>query len=101
MNWSRAKDIATHGGCGLLALAIYKKCGGTPMLRYDRDGAATHAAVLLEGELVHLGDSDSGLVEVSKKELVRACKEDFDPDRVSLRAGEIEAIVKLMFPYSC
>ena len=95
MNWSRAKEIGTMGGCGLLALAILKRRGGTPVLRYE-DGSATHAAVRLDGQLIHLGDDDERLSEVTIDELRRACREDFDPGRVSLEAGEIRQVVELM-----
>jgi len=98
MNWDRAKEIGTHGGCGLLALAICKKFdGSTPLLRYDTDGDATHAAALVDGTIVHLGDNDTRFIEVPLDELKRACREDFDPTRVNIKNGEIKQIVKLMF----
>ena len=96
MNWERAREIGTHGGCGLLAMDIINKMGGTPLLRYDADGCAVHAAVKLNGEIIHLGDNDK-FREVSVAELQRACREDFEPDRCNLEEGEIAQIVNLMF----
>jgi hypothetical protein len=95
MNWSRAKEIGTIGGCGLLALAILKRRGGTPLLRYE-DGCAVHAAVRLDGELVHLGDDDSRLTEVTEGELRRAVREDFDAGRVNLESGDVRRVLELM-----
>ena len=97
MNWDRAKNIGTHGGCGLLALALCKTFNGIPLLRYDSDGNANHAAAKIDGEVVHLGDNDYNFVEVSLTELKRACREDFDPARINIQRGEIKQIVNLMF----
>jgi hypothetical protein len=102
MTWTRAKEIGTHGGCGLVVAEIVRRLGGTPLLRYDRDEpeVAVHAAVRLDGQLVHLGDDDERFVEVSIEEFRRACEEDFMPDRCNLSEDEIEEVVDLMFPDS-
>ena len=65
------------------------------MLRYDGDDAV-HAAVKLDGQVIHLGDDDSGFVAVSMDEFRRACREDFYPDRVGLESGEIRRVVEKM-----
>ena len=96
MNWERAKEIGTHGGCGWLALAILRRRGGVPLLRYDSDGRAVHAGVLLDGQIIHLGDCDARFVPVDMDEMRRACREDFMPSRVNLVAGEIRRVVELM-----
>lgn len=95
MTWSRAKEIGTMGGCGLVALAIIRRRGGAPMLRYD-DGCAVHAAVRLDGQVVHLGDDDDGLVDVTIDELRRAVREDLDASRVHMGSGDIRRVVELM-----
>tara|TARA_R110000868_G_scaffold226444_1_gene479037 strand:- start:200 stop:502 length:303 start_codon:yes stop_codon:yes gene_type:complete len=95
MDWDRAKEIGTMGGCGLVALAVLKRNGGTPMVRYE-DGNATHAAVMLDGQLVHLGDNEENMVEVTELELRRAITEDFDVQRVSLQSGEIRRVLEKM-----
>lgn len=69
------------------------------MVRYGSDGSAEHVAVLLDGQLIHLGDRDSGFVEVDLDELERVCEEDCYPDRVNLEDGEIVEVFRLMFPY--
>ena len=96
MTNDRASEIGRIGGCGLVALAVLKRRGGVPMLRYDSDGNATHAAVMLDRELIHWGWDDSRMVEVTRDELRRACREDFDPSRVCLSAGDIKRVVVLM-----
>ena len=96
MNWARAKEIGTMGGCGLVALAILKRRGGTPLLRYDADGCAVHAAVRLDGQLVHLGDDDSRFLEVTGEELRRAVREDFETGRVNMESGDVRRILELM-----
>jgi len=95
MNWERAKEIGTMGGCGLVALAVLKRNGGVPMLRYE-DGNATHAAVMLHGQLIHLGDDESGMVAVTEQELRRAIAEDFDAERVDLQSGDIRRVLEKM-----
>ena len=96
MNWARAKEIGTMGGCGLLALAVLKRHGGTALLRYDTDGCATHAAVRLDGQMVHLGDDDSRFREVTVEELRRAVREDFDAGRVNMEPGDVRRVLELM-----
>ena len=96
MTFERAKEIGTHGGCGLVACAILDAAGrGTPLVRYRRNGEAVHAAVLLDGIINHLGDDDEGFVEVSREELERACREDFYADRVQVDDGELDAIASV------
>lgn len=95
MNWERAKEIGTMGGCGLVALAVLKRNGGVPMLRYE-DGSATHAAVMIDGQLIHLGDDESGMVPVTEQELRRAIAEDFDVERVDLQSGDIRRVLEKM-----
>lgn len=96
MNHERASEIGKMGGCGLVALAVLKRNPrGVPMLRYE-DGNATHAAVMIDGQLLHWGDDDENMVAVTMDELHRACREDFDPGRVSLESGEIRRVVELM-----
>jgi len=80
MDWERMREMATMGGCGEVATRILSRVSGTPGLRYE-DGRAVHAAVLIDRQWRHLGE-DYGLVEVSLDEFQRACREDFDPDRV-------------------
>ena len=96
----------TAGGCGLIARKVIEREGGTPLLRYDSDGNATHAAVRLpNGDLWHMGDSDNGLIEVSPEELDRAIAKDFDAGRVNLSTDPdddesveiLNAIVDLLF----
>ena len=90
-------QIGTVGGCGLLALALVKRNpGSVPLLRRDRDGCATHAAVLLDGQIVHLGDDETRLEPVTLNELRESCKVDFDSTRVNLCSGEIRRVVELM-----
>ena len=96
MTWERAKEIGTHGGCGWLALAVIRRRGGVPMIRYGRDGTAKHAAVRLDGQLIHLGDDEEGFQEVTFDELRRACREDFDPGFVAIAVGEVKRVVELM-----
>lgn len=96
MTHERASDIGRIGGCGLVALAVLKRNCGKPLLRYDADGNAIHAAALIDGQPVHWGDSDEGFVEVSNAELKRACMDDFEPSRVNIVAGEIKRVVQLM-----
>jgi hypothetical protein len=95
MTWDRASEIGRLGGCGLVALAIIKRRGGTPLVRYRND-TATHAAVLLDGVIVHFGDRDTGFCEVSVDELRRVCREDFAPEDVNLQHGEIKRVLELM-----
>ena len=80
----------------MVALAILKRRGGVPMLRYDSSGVAQHAAVKLDGRPIHLGDNEEGFVEVSIDELRRACRDDFDPDFVNLESGEVRRVVEKM-----
>jgi len=101
MDWETATRKATMGGCGMLAMALMEKFpGATPLLRYspDGDGTAVHAAVLHDGELLHLGSIETGFVPVSMEELERACNEDFDPDRVDCTHQDVSDIISLMFP---
>jgi len=98
MNWDRAKEIGTCGCCGTVAVALLQARGGVPLLRYDSEGVATHAAVLLDGVIVHWGDDDERLVPVTLEELDRACREDFYSDRINLEDGEIQGVIDLMFP---
>ena len=78
METDRLMEIGTCGGCGLVATEVLKILGrGVPVLWY-RDGSATHAAVKIENQLIHLGSRENGYTEVSEEELARACREDFN-----------------------
>lgn len=79
--WDEIKTIFTCGGCGILAQEILDIFpAGKPVLWYDEDNAATHAAVMFSGSrLIHYGDREHGYKTVDRAELDRAVKEDFDP----------------------
>jgi len=93
MDNDRKREIATQGGCGLIARAVLNlRPDGTPVLWYDRDGSAIHAAIKFGRQLVHLGSRETGYTETSADELNRAIAEDFYPDRLNLQEGEIEKL---------
>jgi hypothetical protein len=95
MTSDRMREIGCCGGCGLIAQEIILRRGGVPLLRYGPDGVAVHAAVLVGGTIYDIGEG-GGLVEVSPEEFRRACRDDFYPDRLNLRDGEIDEIVTEM-----
>lgn len=97
MTNDRMLTIGTCGGCGEIARRVLDQVPGSiPCLRYDIDGgAAVHAAVMIDGRYIHLG-SDHRLVEVSREEFDRACREDFDCDRTGATEKELEAVASLL-----
>lgn len=97
MKPDRMLTIGTCGGCGEIARRLLDRVPESiPCLRYDAEGeAAVHAAVMVGGRYIHLG-SDHRLVEVSREEFERACREDFDCDRTGATEEELEAVVSLL-----
>ena len=93
MEQERKIEIATTGGCGLVALEVLRlRPTGIPVLWYDEDGNAVHAAVKIGRQLVHLGSRETGYIEVSVEELRRAVREDFNSDRPDATDQEIAEI---------
>jgi len=97
MDQDRMIEIGTTGGCGLVALEVLRlRPDGIPVLWYDADGNAIHAAVKIGRLLVHLGTREAGYTEVSDSELRRAVKEDFDSDRPRATRTEIKEIARMI-----
>lgn len=74
------KTMFTCGGCGILAQEILKLAPeGQPVLWKDKEGYPVHAAVLVDGRLLHFGDRETGYVTCTEEELANAVECDFDP----------------------
>jgi hypothetical protein len=87
-----AKQMFTQGGCGILAQEVLKLIpDAVPVLWRRKDGSISHAAVSLNGRLIHFGDRDEGGSEASSDELDEAVRYDFDP---RMPEDECRAIAK-------
>lgn len=95
MTPARMHEIGTMGGCGEIARRLFARVGGVPHLRYDAEGSATHAAIMVGGRLIHFGEDD-GLVVATVEQLRAACEIDFDASRVCADESDYDAIADLL-----